>query len=86
MVAEVVHTHPPEDVPEASEAHHQHGGDEHVAHEQPQEVVRHYNQARPHRGLQLADQISHPVGAPDGDAITRRDVVGGIVQEYDCAA
>ena len=50
------------------------------------EYVRHYNQARPHRGLQLAQPIPHPVSAPDGGAITRRDVLGGIVHEYDRAA
>jgi transposase InsO family protein len=48
--------------------------------------LRHYNQARPHRGLQLAQPIPHPVSAPDGGAITRRDVFGGIVHEYDRAA
>jgi transposase InsO family protein len=50
------------------------------------EYVRHYNQARPHRGLQLAQPIPHPVSAPDGGAITRRDVLGGIVHEYERAA
>jgi len=50
------------------------------------EYVRHYNQARPHRGLQLAQPIPHPVSAPDGGAITRRDVLGGIVHEYELAA
>ena len=50
------------------------------------EYVRHYNQARPHRGLQLAQPIPHPVSASDGGAITRRDVLGGIVHEYDRAA
>jgi len=49
------------------------------------EYVRHYNQARPHRGLQLAQPIPHPVSAPDGGAITRHDVLGGIVHEYDRA-
>jgi len=48
--------------------------------------LRHYNQARPHRGLQLAPPIPHPVSAPDGGAITRRDVFGGIVHEYDRVA
>jgi transposase InsO family protein len=50
------------------------------------EYLRHYNQARPHRGLQLAQPIPHPVSAPDGGAITRRDVLGGIVHEYDRVA
>jgi transposase InsO family protein len=50
------------------------------------EYVRHYNQASPHRGLQLAQPISHPVSTPDGRSITRRDILGGIVHEYDRAA
>jgi transposase InsO family protein len=50
------------------------------------EYLRHYNQARPHRGLQLAQPIPHPVSASDGGAITRRDVLGGMVDEYDRAA
>jgi transposase InsO family protein len=50
------------------------------------EYVRHYNRARPHRGLLLAQPIPHPVGVPDGGTITRRDVLGGIVHEYDRAA
>jgi transposase InsO family protein len=50
------------------------------------EYLRHYNQARPHRGLQLAQPIPHPVSAPDGGAITRRDVLGGMVHEYDRVA
>ncbi len=40
----------------------------------------------PHRGLQLAQPIPHPVSAPDGGAITRRDVLGGTVHEYDRVA
>ena len=50
------------------------------------EYLRHCNQARPHRGLQLAQPIPQPVSAPDGGAITRRDVLGGIVHEYDRVA
>ena len=38
------------------------------------EYLRHYNEARPHRGLQLAQPIPHPVPAPDG-AIARRDIL-----------
>ena len=45
------------------------------------EYLHHYNQAKPHRGLQLAQPIPHPVSAPDGGAITCRDVLGGIVHE-----
>ncbi len=50
------------------------------------EYVRHYNQARPHRGLHLAQPIAQPVSGRDGGAITRHDVLGGIVHEYDRAA
>ena len=50
------------------------------------EYVRHYNEARPHRGLQLSQPIPHPVTAIGGEAITRRDVLGGIIHEYDWAA
>ncbi|HVC70506.1 MAG TPA: integrase core domain-containing protein [Acidimicrobiales bacterium] len=50
------------------------------------EYVRHYNEARPHRGLELAQPVPHPVSVPDGGAIIRRDVLGGIVHEYASAA
>ena len=50
------------------------------------EYVLHYNEARPHRGLQLAQPIPHPVTAPDGGAITRRDILGGIIHDYERAA
>ena len=43
-------------------------------------------QARPHRGLQLAQPIARPLTAPGGDAVTRRDILGGIVHEYARAA
>lgn len=48
--------------------------------------VRHYNEARPHRGLQLTQPIPRPLTAPDVGAITRRYILGGIVHEYDRAA
>ena len=48
--------------------------------------VRHYNEARPHRGLQLTQPIPRPLTAPDVGAITRRYFLGGIVHEYDRAA
>ena len=50
------------------------------------EYVRHYNEARPHRGLLLAQPVPRPVTAIGGGAITRRDVLDGIVHEYDWAA
>jgi transposase InsO family protein len=48
--------------------------------------VRHYNEARPHRRLQLSQPIAGPVTQIGAGAITRRDVLGGIVHEYDRAA
>ena len=50
------------------------------------EYVRHYNEARPHRGLQLSQPIPSPVTTIGGGAIIRRDILGGIVCEYDRAA
>jgi transposase InsO family protein len=48
--------------------------------------VRHYNEARPHLGLQLVQPIACPVAASGGGIITRRDILGGIIHEYDRAA
>jgi hypothetical protein len=48
--------------------------------------VRHYDEARPHRGLQLVQPIARPVAASRGGIITRRDILGGIIHEYDRAA
>jgi transposase InsO family protein len=50
------------------------------------EYVRDYNEARPHRGLQLAQPVPHPVTAPEGGPIARRDILGGIVHEYERTA
>jgi hypothetical protein len=50
------------------------------------EYVRHYNEARPHRGLQLAQSISRPETVIDGHRITRRDILSGIIHEYERAA
>jgi putative transposase len=50
------------------------------------EYVRHYNQARPHRGLHLAQPIP-PDNTPRTDApIHRRDVLGDVIHEYARAA
>ena len=50
--------------------------------------VKHYNQKRPHRGLQLlAPESAAPV--PEVGAvphIRRRDLLGGLIHEYECAA
>ena len=52
------------------------------------EYVRHYNQARPHRGQQLAQPIprSLPCRPTNNATTTRRDVLGGIIHEYERAA
>jgi transposase InsO family protein len=49
------------------------------------EYVRHYNEARPHRGLQLAQPIPRLV-TPSGDAVVRRDILSGLIHEYERAA
>jgi putative transposase len=46
----------------------------------------HYNEARPHRGLQLAQPLPFTVPSSTGGNIIRRDVLGGIVHEYERAA
>jgi putative transposase len=51
--------------------------------------VIHYNRARPHRGLKLKtpEPRPEPVQAlPAGVLITRRDVLGGHIHEYELAA
>src|SRR5664280_413587 len=50
--------------------------------------VEHYSQKRPHRGLQLlAPETAAPVAelgvVPH---IRRRDLLGGLIREYECAA
>jgi len=44
------------------------------------------NGARPHRGLQLSQPIPSSVTTIGGGAIIGRDILGGIVCEYDRAA
>jgi hypothetical protein len=49
----------------------------------------HYNETRPHRGLELKapEPGPGPVRSPaDGVRIKRRDVLGGLIHEYDVAA
>jgi len=47
--------------------------------------VHHYNEARPHRGRQLATPL--PLhNQPSTGEICRRDILGGIIHEYDRAA
>jgi len=50
--------------------------------------VAHYNQKRPHRGLQLmAPESAAPVEEVDSvPYIQRRDLLGGLIHEYKSAA
>jgi transposase InsO family protein len=49
------------------------------------DYVRHYNEARPHRGRKLAAPLlGHD--QPRTGEICRRDILGGIIHEYDRAA
>ena len=51
--------------------------------------VKHYNQKRPHRGLQLlAPESAAPVAAELGVVlhVHRRDLLGGLIREYESAA
>jgi putative transposase len=49
------------------------------------DYVRRYNQARPHRGLHLA--VPEPCSGPAHfGTVRRRDVLGGIIHEYERAA
>jgi transposase InsO family protein len=50
--------------------------------------VAHYNQARPHRGLRLGQPIPRSLPLPPNDdgTVTRLDVLGGIIHEYEWAA
>ena len=51
------------------------------------EYVCHYNEARPHRGLDLDQPLPRPATWATGDGkVIRRDVLGGIVHEYERAA
>ena len=45
-----------------------------------------YNQARPHRSLALDQPIHRPATTTTDSTIVRRDVLGGIIHEYDIAA
>jgi hypothetical protein len=49
------------------------------------DYVRHYNRARPHRGLRL-DVPEPSSGVRPVGTVFRRDVLGGIVHEYERAA
>ena len=49
------------------------------------QYVRHYNRARPHRGLRLSVPEAYSEHRDDG-AVRRHDVLGGIIHEYQRAA
>jgi len=49
----------------------------------------HYNEARPHRGLDLRTPRQRPEslrGAPEERRARRRDVLGGLIHEYELVA
>jgi hypothetical protein len=48
----------------------------------------HYNARRPHRGLGLKtpDPGLDPAAVGDGIRVRRRDVLGGLIHEYELAA
>jgi hypothetical protein len=50
-----------------------------------EEYVRHYNEPRPHRGLQLRMPRSTCVRATAGP-IRQCDILGGLIHEYEPAA
>jgi transposase InsO family protein len=50
------------------------------------EYARHYNQTRPHRGLGLEQPLPRAVQSGTDGRVIRRDVLGGLIQEYERAA
>jgi transposase InsO family protein len=50
------------------------------------EYFRHYNEARPHRSLELAPPVPRSVTPESGRRVIRHDVLGGIVHEHECAS
>lgn len=52
------------------------------------EYFRHYNEARPHRGLQLDQPLPRPRPRTPatGHRVVRHDILGGIIHEYERAA
>ncbi len=49
------------------------------------DYIEHYNRARPHRGLQLQQPVCRPA-ATVGSKVSRTDVLGGLIHEYELAA
>jgi putative transposase len=51
------------------------------------QYAAHYNSRRPHRALQLRPpRPEHPAPRLDRQRIRRRSVLGGLINEYECAA
>ena len=50
------------------------------------EYVRHHNTARPHRALGLEQPIPRPAPSVPAGRIVRRDILGGLIREYERAA
>jgi putative transposase len=51
------------------------------------EYIRHYNGRRPHRSRDLRPpQPTHPVADLSHERITRRPILGGLINEYERAA
>jgi len=50
------------------------------------EYIRHYNEARPHHGLDLAQPVPRPAISNTGGKVIRRDILSGIVHEYERTA
>ncbi len=49
--------------------------------------IRHYNKRRPHRALDLRPpRPTHPVADLNQERITRRPILGGLINEYERAA
>jgi putative transposase len=50
------------------------------------EYLRHYNRGRPHRGLDLKPPVATAGVKAETETIRRRDVLGGVIHEYEYAA
>ena len=51
------------------------------------EYIRHYNEHRPHRGLDLGVPLpSNRTTTPPPFRVRRRDVLGGLIHEYEAVA
>jgi putative transposase len=50
------------------------------------DYIRHYNGARPHRGLGLERPLPRPVPSSTDGRVIRRDIFGGLIHEYERAA